>query len=522
MRGRVFMYEGDHRGAVAELRAAARAAPREAEIRVALLEALFRAGQRNAARECAELAQRRFPHDAGIWRVSGRINYSLGLLEPARRTFARAVELDDRDERAYLGLASTWKKLGRWEKAEEIFRKLLAVMPDSVSGNYRLAEALMRRHAYREAEPYLRRVLEIEPDHIGARVALARAAHERGEKQRSIAILRNAFDRSGGDPDVGEELFRQLLEFGDRRGALDLLDVLDRDDLDAQARVAFGYLYLQVGEPTAALELASRIREAEPRSGDVELLRANALVDLRRNAEAIETLVGVPPERPAYPECMALAGELLARQGDFSRALTVVEEARKRHPHHVGLTSSQALVYQLRGDAVRARRVFDSALEAEPGDTNLFYAYAELEDRLGNADRAVRLMEKVLAKQPDSAHAMNFIGYSLAERGVELDRAQRLLERAVELAPWNAYILDSYGWLKFRQKRLDEATALLGRAARLAPVEPEILFHLSELCRARNQRARALKLLEKALEHARPGALRGRIEARIRELRGHK
>jgi len=522
LRGRVFMYEGDYQPAVAQFRKAVRAAPEEATIRVSLLEALFRNGQRATARRCAEQAQKRFPSDAGVWLISGRIYYSVGLMDEARKAFARAVDLEPGDERAYLGLATSLLKLDRPRKAEKAYRRLLAAVPDSVAGNYRLATQLMARGAHREAERYLRRTLEVDSDHIKARVALARAAHALGKKQQSIAMLRNAFDRSGGAPEVGEELFRQLLEAGDRRGGLALLGVIDRDDLDTETRVAFGYLYLQAGDPAAAAELASNIRESEPRSGDVELLRSNALVDLRRDEEATRILLGVPPERPAFPECRALAAELLARAGETGRALTTVEEARARHPDNLALINSHALVHELRKDPAQARKVFDTALGKRPGDPDLLYAYGELEDRLGKPKRAISLVEQVLAKEPSNSHAMNFIGYSLAERNVDLRRARRLLERAMELAPWSAYVLDSYGWLLYREQRLDEAVQVLQRAARLAPAEAEILFHLGELYRARKDARRALKLLEKARSTARHGPLYDRIEARIRELRSDK
>ena len=87
------------------------------------------------------------------------------------------------------------------------------------------------------------------------------------------------------------------------------------------------------------------------------------------------------------------------------------------------------------------------------------------------------------------------------------------------MAPGDGFILDSYGWLLFRQNRLDEALIVLERAARMVPREPEILWHLGELLLARQQPARAVELFEQARSLRPEQRLLRRIEKRIRALR---
>jgi tetratricopeptide (TPR) repeat protein len=522
LRGRVAMIEGDYPSAVSHFRAASAAEPKEPYIFASLVEALFRSGARGDAKEHAERAQVRWPHDLDVWLISGRIYRTSGYQQDAVDAYRRAVDIAPEDERGYLGLGATWIALRKPRKAEDVYRELVDEVPASIKGNYRLAERLLERKKHKEAEKYFRVVLDLEPDHIKARVDLARALRGRGEIDESIELLRGAFDRSGGDPWVGEQLFLQLLEADDLDGAVNLLGLLDRDDLEAETRLTFGYLYLQIGEADRAIAIADAVLDSGADAGEAELLKANGLNDAKRRKEAIPILLDVNKSAVAYPSCRAYAAELTAREGDTAEALTIVVAARKVHPKHTTLTTTHALVLELSGKPAKARKVFKDALRKRPGNADLIYGLGDLEDRLGKHERAVDLMEKIIEADPENSSALNFIGYSLADRNLDLDRAERLLLRAIELSPGNGYVLDSYGWLLFRQKRVDEAEDVLWRAARLVPTEPEILWHLAELYASQDKRKRALKLLKKAKSFDPEGRVRERIEARIQALRMDK
>jgi len=518
LRGRLAALEGDYPRAAAEMRAAAAAAPGEAAIQVALADALYRAGRRAQARTAIESAQVRFPDSSVVWRESGRILRGLGRHADAVRAYRRAIELAPDSEASYLGLASAQLGLGLPDRAEDAYRELLGRRPLSVVGHVRLARRLVARGRPAEAETHLRRALELEPSHTRARVALALILRERGRPREAIALLRDAFDRSSSI-EIGERLFHELLEVGDRAGAAALLEQLDRDDLELDVRVTFGYLYLQIGEHRAALRLARKLTLRNPTSGTVRLLEGRALADGDRRDEAIAVLLAVAPERQAFTDCRALAAELAARGGKDADARAAIEEALKSHPHDSGLIAAQALVAELGGRIAEARATLTAALEARATDVELLYALAALEDRQGNPTRAVQLAERILARDPDHPGALNFIGFSLADRSVDLPRAERMLTRALELAPGDGYVLDSVGWLRFHQKRYADAVALLERAARLAPAEPEILWHLGELHLAMRQPSRALAVYERARALGPEEPVRRRIEARIQALR---
>src|SRR5262249_37998271 len=128
------------------------------------------------------------------------------------------------------------------------------------------------------------------------------------------------------------------------------------------------------------------------------------------------------------------------------------------------------------------------------------------------------IMKRLLDQNGESVMALNFIGYSYADRGIQLEQAQVLLERAVALRPDDGFILDSLGWLLVKRGQLDLARATLERADRLAPFEPEVLLHLGEVYLRGGQQARARDLFRAGLALDPVGRVRAGLEERMKKL----
>ena len=145
-------------------------------------------------------------------------------------------------------------------------------------------------------------------------------------------------------------------------------------------------------------------------------------------------------------------------------------------------------------------------------------------------------MQKVLELDPRNAAALNYIGYSWAERGENLAEAESLIQRALAISPDDGYIADSLGWvyykmaeMHFRDARKDEALALLERAreqllqaAELTGGDPVVSEHLGDVHLLRGEKARALDYYEEAIgldmREAEQPNLKAKLEALRRDL----
>jgi Flp pilus assembly protein TadD len=90
-------------------------------------------------------------------------------------------------------------------------------------------------------------------------------------------------------------------------------------------------------------------------------------------------------------------------------------------------------------------------------------------------------LERLLVVDPNNAQALNYLGYSLLERG-EANRATAtdMVKRAYALDPASAAIADSLGWAYYLSGDAAKALPLLEKAAKEAADDPAISEHLGD------------------------------------------
>src|SRR5207244_13341993 len=104
------------------------------------------------------------------------------------------------------------------------------------------------------------------------------------------------------------------------------------------------------------------------------------------------------------------------------------------------------------------------ALGKEPDQPDLLYDLALTAEKIERFDVFEQNLKKLIEVRPDHAHAYNALGYSFAERNMRLPEARKLVERALELAPTDYFIIDSLGWVLYREGDLKGAAEPLRRA----------------------------------------------------------
>jgi uncharacterized protein (TIGR03790 family) len=155
-----------------------------------------------------------------------------------------------------------------------------------------------------------------------------------------------------------------------------------------------------------------------------------------------------------------------------------------------------------RGDRAGARRVIEQAVETAPQLVRPHEILAELmivaDEQAGAADQ----YRKIIAIQPNHTVALNNLAYDLAVREKKLAEAMPLARKALSLAPRDATILDTVGWIEFLSGNTAEAAKLLVAASRGTPANPEVRLHAAFALAAQGARAAAEAELAAALKLA--------------------
>ena len=124
--------------------------------------------------------------------------------------------------------------------------------------------------------------------------------------------------------------------------------------------------------------------------------------------------------------------------------------------------------------------MFNTALDIVPGNSDLLYARALVAERLGRIDQLETDLKFILKTEPDNAHALNALGFTLADQTERYEEAYDYLKRAIEIMPEDPAIIDSLGWVHYRMGNYEEAIHLL-RTALSRFDDAEIAAHLGEV-----------------------------------------
>jgi len=132
----------------------------------------------------------------------------------------------------------------------------------------------------------------------------------------------------------------------------------------------------------------------------------------------------------------------------------------------------------------------------------------------------VKHLKKVIEINPKHADALNYLGYSYAEKGINLEDAHSLINRALDLKPDSGYIIDSLGWVFYKLGKYDEALKNLLRASEIVKDDPVILEHVGDVYNSVGQKENAKKYWEKAIElNEKEEGLKERVEKKIQNLK---
>ncbi|MDP3228170.1 MAG: tetratricopeptide repeat protein [Acidovorax sp.] len=231
------------------------------------------------------------------------------------------------------------------------------------------------------------------------------------------------------------------------------------------------------------IELAAASTEDQARERGLTqayLLYAQ-IAEKKQDYAAAESWLGRITNAEEVFSAQSRRASLLARQGKLTQARALLRSLP-------GTTADEKRMKLLAEvQLLRDLKMYQEAYTTQvqlvalaPDDTELIYDQAMLAEKAGKTDTMEQLLRQIIAQQPQYHHAYNALGYSMAERGVQLAEAKQLILKALEFAPGDPFITDSLGWVEFRLGNKTDAKRHLEAAYRARP-DVEIAAHLGEV-----------------------------------------
>lgn len=263
-------------------------------------------------------------------------------------------------------------------------------------------------------------------------------------------------------------------------------------DVVPSPRAAIGGLLHNIAQvlgdddaPELGLIYARLAHKLIPEDGTTTLSVAALLGQVGRADLGREELTQITQDDLVYTGSRRLLAELQTQDGAPDAAIETLTELAQNDPQNAELFSAIGDIHAQQQRHAEAEAAYSSALDligpGQPGRWIVLYTRGITRDQQDKWREAEADFRAALEQNPTQPNVLNYLGYSMLERGGDPEEALAMIERAIEAQPDNGAIVDSLGWALYRLGRFDEAVAPMIRAVELEPVDPVVTDHLGDV-----------------------------------------
>ncbi|WP_051234255.1 tetratricopeptide repeat protein [Halomonas halocynthiae] len=277
--------------------------------------------------------------------------------------------------------------------------------------------------------------------------------------------------------------------------------LLEKHGSTSGLRLLLASLYLQENQPDPAHRLLQPLL-SNGTTPDSALLMLGGIAQNEDDVDSALLYYRKVPEGKNFLLSRSRAAFTLASHDRLIDGQRFLASERRAHPaFSAGLIGVEVNLLDRFGQSAQATNLLTDFLNQHPGNAELRHMLAIRAFRDGDLAMMEAQLRIALEQDPNDAVALNALGYTLADEQIpsRIDEAARLIERAYQLDPDNPAVLDSLGWVRFRQGDPQAALPLLEKAWQQMP-DQEVASHLIEVLWTLGQQTHARQMLKLALE----------------------
>ena len=468
-------------------------------------------------------------------------------------TWLRQALIDHPENNNYrLFLASLYIQQEKLSEAITLYDEVLQRDPNNENVQLYLGLLYSHQKAYDKAEKIFRQLVGNNNDSYLAQLSLARLLKQTEKVDEAVKEYTKALELNWSK-ELAFEIGNYLASLKKTTDALHLYtSIIDNDPFDERAGLSRAQIFLDMGKNDDALKELTNIRSFSKNPKNIDLIISKVFLrmnDVPKAKVILERLVKeTTSSEPRYmlallaykdqdfPAALSHLAVILPGSSDFEDAvflqIRIFNETGEKNKGIALLnkyiakeTSRRPLFYALLAALYHEKKedhsaitLLESAVSIYPDNAQLFFDYALMLDKAGMEEQALDKMMKVLQLQPNHAEALNYIGYTWAEKNVRLQEALQYIEKAIALKPDNGYIIDSLGWVYYRLGDYPRAIKELTRSLELEPEDPHIHEHLGDAYRALGKQTEALEEYRKALKMSRDDKEKSAVQEKIDAL----
>mgnify|MGYP001823571445 FL=1 len=397
-------------------------------------------------------------------------------------------------------LLNGFRRLSPQEQADLVIaiNDLAREFPDN--GRLLLTQALIHEEMGQsdQALDKLDRIFKDDPYQQQAMLLESKLLLERGSR-KPFARIERALEANPDDNRLRLQ-YARLLTQGDIDAARTQFEILsERAPRDSDILYSLALINREMGDSIAAKNYLKQLIELGERADDAHYYLGRIEEEDGNLSEALDHYARVGPGRD-FLSANGRIGKILIEEGKLEQSQTHFAALRAANPEE--REQLYAIEAELLGNAEYldiALTLLNLGLSEYPESTTLRYSRSMVGEQRDDLALMESDLRYILEREPDNATALNALGYTLANRTTRYDEAYDLISKALELQPEEPAILDSMGWVLYRQGEYEQALVYLNKAFERFP-DPEVAAHRGEVLWVSGDTEGALAIWRAALD----------------------
>jgi len=436
----------------------------------------LQSGDRQKAFDAARKFLNADPENPQTHLFLGSFYLMAGDSRKAKESWEKTLSLDPDNETATVYLAA-YNLSEDPQESVKLWRKFMKNEPEIPEGFYQIGIAQEKSGNYEEAIVSLEKALSIKPDMTEARLALAQIYENRREFDSAV---RN---------------YEKAVEY-------------DRENFTLLSYLAG--LYYRLKDYSAAEAAYRRAYGLNPKDQGVNFW-LGLLAEQRKDWVSAAAYFEYLRKQEENSGVLARLGYYYSMMKEHTKALKCLIRVAELEPDSASSHYLLALAYMDTKKYAKSEKHFLRAIEISPKFEEVYFNMGVMYDQSGNFPKAEPVLKKTIELNPKNAAALNYLGYSYADRNINLDDAEKYILLAIGIEPENPAFIDSLGWLYFRKGEFDKAVEKLSFAAAKIN-DPVILEHLGDAYLKSGDQAGAWDAYSKAVSlPGRSGSLKNKL-----------
>ncbi|MDZ4786912.1 MAG: tetratricopeptide repeat protein [bacterium] len=410
---------------------------------------------------------------------------SLNMFKESAPYYRQCIKLEPQDVVPKLFLANALYSLGDLDGSISQVQKLVELQKETSLGYYYLGTLFESKGDLKTSLKYLKKAKSLEADNRKVELYYLYALIKSKDlKQAKIEVSNLKTQWADSSLLLVIKAIEGLLDQGDGNKAAEFLkSFLGNEAIDPhELRRHIGILEVEQRDYLSAIKNFRLVLAVHPEDSKSRYFLGTAYAAQGMKKQSVLELQKIKTGEPMFVEASTFASFLF-------RQLNQLDQAERSVRLAIDNTEGGDINLEFfLIDILRAALKFDDAqeiveliLEKEPNNEKALFMYGTILDEQDETEEALQIMQKLLNINQDHSQALNFIAYTLAEQGRDLDLAFELIQKALKNYSDDGFFLDTLGLIYFKSGKFTVAHETLERAVNLTGDDVVILEHYADV-----------------------------------------